>query len=90
MNLDIVCQFHHDLRDGMLVFPAMYPTVLCRDADRKGWRQTTNRYFSYDGSPIWICPDCAKWLDDWPKWEERNRLQRLGLFFIWQMREDSE
>ena len=42
-------------------FPIFYSAKHAHD---EGWRKTTHRWFSKNGKPVWVCPDC--WPGDIP------------------------
>lgn len=54
----IECQFHL-CENPEEPLPDPLPETTSDKAFRDGWRQTTNRLFSPDGQPVWICPDCV-------------------------------
>ena len=55
----IVCQFHIGaINDGLV--PGELPSTSSDSALNTAWTMTTDKLFSQDGSPVWICPDCFR------------------------------
>ncbi len=51
------------LSDGQAVNNETIPIFYSdRHAYDEGWRCSTDRRFSKNGEPVWVCPDC--WPDD--------------------------
>lgn len=93
MDREAVCQYHIFIcmegwaSPGQAVYPPMqYPRVLLRDAERMGWKWTSDRLFCPPGvSSVLICPDCVRWQEDYyahgPLW-----LAPRGLLYPWQVK----
>ena len=54
MMYPFVCAGHHDGLEVVGLDATIY------EALAQGWRKTTHRLWSYDGSEVWICPACVE------------------------------